>query len=327
MLKIKIESFVSLLLVSTLLFFPIKVMGEEGFQKNANTQRKTISQSLTGKTSAFKLINEQTGLEFNLLGTGHAVPFSKLPSTVQNLVNNTHILFGEIPKLDGYKEYVKKVGFGTSNVYQQLDPDIRNRIEQALKAAGREDSLETLSMMKPWMIYIQVMQIVEGRKYVAGMDLEIMNIIGKKNKGIVVPLETLPERIDAMGIQKMTIAECQDSLAGLFQPNRKQFEKAVNKAYLTDLETLHRIMGPSLSSPDMTGMLKNRNDLWLKKLPLILKSVKTKSNDFENKTPLIAVGAAHLLGRDGLLVRLSKMGYKIQRYCKNGELIPYKPHF
>ncbi|GAB6008029.1 TraB/GumN family protein [Dysgonomonas reticulitermitis] len=47
---------------------------------------------------------------------------------------------------------------------------------------------------------------------------------------------------------------------------------------------------------------KDRNDKWLLKLPQIMKE---KSN-------LIAVGALHLAGEEGLLYQLAKMGYKIQ---------------
>jgi uncharacterized protein YbaP (TraB family) len=47
---------------------------------------------------------------------------------------------------------------------------------------------------------------------------------------------------------------------------------------------------------------KDRNDKWLLKLPQIM----------EEKSSLIAVGALHLAGEEGLLYQLAKMGYKIQ---------------
>jgi len=55
------------------------------------------------------------------------------------------------------------------------------------------------------------------------------------------------------------------------------------------------------SSPTKTAMLENRNKLWMKKLPDLLKS----SNCF------IAVGAKHLESRIGIIPELQKMGYVI----------------
>lgn len=47
---------------------------------------------------------------------------------------------------------------------------------------------------------------------------------------------------------------------------------------------------------------KDRNDKWLEKLPQIMK----------DKSSLIAVGALHLTGKEGLLYGLAKKGYKVE---------------
>ena len=52
-------------------------------------------------------------------------------------------------------------------------------------------------------------------------------------------------------------------------------------------------------------LLKRRNDNWVKQIDALLKG---------SGTQFVAVGAAHLLGKDGLPDQLAKRGYKVQRY-------------
>ena len=52
----------------------------------------------------------------------------------------------------------------------------------------------------------------------------------------------------------------------------------------------------------MHALNKERNDKWLVKIPFMIKA----------KPALIAVGALHLCGEDGLLYQLEKMGYKVE---------------
>jgi hypothetical protein len=49
-------------------------------------------------------------------------------------------------------------------------------------------------------------------------------------------------------------------------------------------------------------MNKDRNERWLKLLPDIMRE----------KPSFIAVGCLHLVGKDGLIVGLQKMGYRVE---------------
>jgi uncharacterized protein YbaP (TraB family) len=53
------------------------------------------------------------------------------------------------------------------------------------------------------------------------------------------------------------------------------------------------------------ALLKRRNDNWVKQIATLMKS---------SGTQFIAVGAAHLLGKDSVPDQLAKLGYKVQRY-------------
>ena len=57
-----------------------------------------------------------------------------------------------------------------------------------------------------------------------------------------------------------------------------------------------------MSQTYQSAINKDRNNKWLEKLPLIMK----------DKSSLIAVGALHLTGEEGLLYQLAKKGYKVE---------------
>ena len=62
------------------------------------------------------------------------------------------------------------------------------------------------------------------------------------------------------------------------------------------------------NSPKIYDMfLNNRNDMWVKKIPEILKS----------GSSLIAVGVRHLVGKDGLIALLRKEGYTVEPVTQN----------
>ena len=53
---------------------------------------------------------------------------------------------------------------------------------------------------------------------------------------------------------------------------------------------------------EQDAMNKDRNERWLKLLPDIVRE----------KPSFIAVGCLHLVGKDGLIVGLQKMGYRVE---------------
>ena len=61
------------------------------------------------------------------------------------------------------------------------------------------------------------------------------------------------------------------------------------------------------SREEADRLLKNRNEKWLQKLPKLM----------QNKSLFIAVGAGHLVGKDGLISRLKAMGYIVNPLATN----------
>ena len=87
----------------------------------------------------------------------------------------------------------------------------------------------------------------------------------------------------------------------------EKMEEDIAQAYLSrDLNRLKEILDRKMaicSSPEETAaMLDNRNADWLTKMPGIMKE----------KPTLFAVGAGHLLGENGVLNLLRKVGYTVE---------------
>ena len=79
-----------------------------------------------------------------------------------------------------------------------------------------------------------------------------------------------------------------------------QLQRLYKKQNLDSIEILLKNEKKSISKHENL-FLKNRNNHWI---PKILKSI-------ENECSFIAVGAAHLIGKDGLIQLLKNEGYTL----------------
>jgi uncharacterized protein YbaP (TraB family) len=84
---------------------------------------------------------------------------------------------------------------------------------------------------------------------------------------------------------------------------------ALQAAWLAgDVKQLQKI-GPDRmrkEAPEVfDALLKRRNDNWVKQIEALMKG---------SGTQFIAVGAAHLLGKDSVPDQLARHGYKVARY-------------
>jgi uncharacterized protein YbaP (TraB family) len=119
-------------------------------------------------------------------------------------------------------------------------------------------------------------------------------------------LETMEEQLEVL--KKMTITEQKDELVDLlmnFETHRLQFDTLVNAYLNQDLATLKKLTNESFSEETQEFkdvLLTKRN------LKMVDKIVKYST---ANRC-LFAVGAAHLVGDDGLLDLLISKGYQLE---------------
>lgn len=85
----------------------------------------------------------------------------------------------------------------------------------------------------------------------------------------------------------------------------KEEGKKLYQAYISqDLKALEKLFEDTsyYTQAEMDLLLKNRNDKWMAQLPQLMKE----------QSLFIAVGAGHLVGKDGLIKGLKKLGYSVK---------------
>jgi uncharacterized protein YbaP (TraB family) len=192
------------------------------------------------------------------------------------------------------------------------DEDYRFVSEQIASLLGV--GLDQLGILKPAAIQLNVVVLA----YIEHlpdfdptnvMDVRIQSEAVKEQKPVLA-LETVDDQIHTlfgtMSLQRQ---------ADLLLCNLKNMDEsmdmiseliiAYNQGNLNDLDRLFQQQDSDFcpSTPAENDALnKDRNIAWMKKLPDMMKE----------KSSFIAVGALHLVGKDGLLNLLEKSGYKVE---------------
>ncbi len=137
-----------------------------------------------------------------------------------------------------------------------------------------------------------------------GIEQEIL-VLAKDNKKEIEGLETMKFQASVFDSipyewQAKELLKSIDS----FSVNKKEFEKMVIVYKNQRLDS----MGIMLKSSELGGgkyddiLLNNRNHNWVNQLKTIMKK----------ESVFVAVGAGHLIGKQGLIELLRKEGYKVQ---------------
>ena len=169
--------------------------------------------------------------------------------------------------------------------------------------------LEQLKMLKPQLIAV-TMAALELAKFGVveeGVDMFFYKSAQKDNKGIV-GLETIEEQIDFLlnmgkGKEDEFIAYTINDI----KSTKDNFEVMIDSWKKGEAKKLYELIVAEIktNTPDLyKNIISDRNNNWLTVI----------EKYFENqKTEFILVGAAHLVGPDGLIEQLSRKGYKVEK--------------
>lgn len=165
-------------------------------------------------------------------------------------------------------------------------------------------SLDYMQKWKPMMLEALIYPSLIPCKNASGVDMEILTLAKAQNKPIK-GLETIEFQMSVFDsipyqIQAKSLLKTIDSIEtyrGFFTKMVTIYKKQqVNKIMELIADTAYA------AAMDNDVMLKNRNENWV----LQLKKTIPTTNIF------LAVGAAHLFGKDGLIALLRKQGYTVQ---------------
>lgn len=178
-------------------------------------------------------------------------------------------------------------------------------------AKGYDIPTEQLHQMRPWlasMLLARAQVVSTGYDPELGVDRTLEREAMTAGKPIK-PFETASEQLGYL-------AEMPDKIAAeMLIQTLDEVEEGVEivdelqAAWLAgDVKQLQRI-GPDKmrkEAPELfDAILVRRNTNWVKQIDAMLKG---------SGTQFIAVGAAHLVGKDSVPDQLGKLGYKVQRY-------------
>lgn len=258
-----------------------------------------------------------------ILGTHHLTHISFVDSIpgLKRVINETEQTVGELLMTDqaamqaklqqaalmpADKDYSTIL---TISEYADLDAGLKEMF-------NGQAGLEQFKQMKPGMIsmiysislYAKVFPDFNPMGHEA-IDAYVQRI-ATENKKALLGLETVDDQIYALfdaeplENQAKTLA-CSVSHKEFMSKSVKQLDayyRTMRLAEMYDLAFNNPDEPCKMSKTYEDAINKNRNNKWLEKLPQIMK----------NKSSLIAVGALHLAGEEGLLYQLAKRGYKVE---------------
>ena len=170
-------------------------------------------------------------------------------------------------------------------------------------------TLEMIQPMKPWMVMLMLtaMQVQQaGLDTSLGLDKYFFDKAAASKK-TVVGLETAESQIDRFDRMPEALQEqlLRSSLEDIDAQNR-ELATIVGAWQRGDAVTLERtLLGGFKKYPAAyTSLLVERNNNWMPQLEKCLVRV---------KPCLVVVGAAHLVGPDGLLALLQRKGYRVEQ--------------
>ncbi len=255
-----------------------------------------------------------------LFGTHHLIPLSFLDTIagLESAFDATEQTVGELDMSKMSKmqmqimgaaimpnEYNYQTLLSESDV-QQLDKTLKDLVGMGLEQLGR---------MKPAMLS-NLISITLYQKYypnLAGavsIDQYFQDEATKRSRP-VKSLESADEQIHVL-LGSQTIerqAEMLTCMVNHPEMLKKQMDRLQSAYMAQDINALNALYEEELpddpcpsTQEEKDAMNKDRNQKWLQKLPEIMKE----------KSSFIAVGCLHLVGKDGLIEGLRKLGYTVE---------------
>jgi uncharacterized protein YbaP (TraB family) len=194
---------------------------------------------------------------------------------------------------------------------QLLTPADYKLVANELKKVSNYD-LNIFNGMNPTAVQLTIMQFSTPKTFTKDNPAidEYFQIYGKANHKPVYGLETVDEQgkiLFGSSLQRQ-VALLIKSVKESAKNNRQSKELYAN--YIAqDLEKIAILLKDTggYTTVEMDEMLKNRNVRWMEKLPVMMR----------DKSLFIAIGAAHLIGKDGLIKGLQAKGYNVKPLSTN----------
>lgn len=194
---------------------------------------------------------------------------------------------------------------------QLLNPKEYELVASYLKKVSNYE-LKLFNSMKPIIIQMTIMQFTAPRTITdsnPALDQYIQDY-GKQHDKKLIGLETVEDQAQILfgasleRQKELLLKSIEDE-----QKNKEEGQKLYSNYITQNLHQLEKLLSNTdgYTPEEMDQILKNRNLKWLIKLPTLL----------QEQSLFIAVGAGHLLGKDGLIKGLQAEGYVLKPIATN----------
>lgn len=184
-------------------------------------------------------------------------------------------------------------------------------VDDYLKTIGNYD-LTKMNKLNPVMIQTIIMQALAPKTVTAtnpAIDQYIQDY-GKNTNKQIFGLETAEDQAkvlfgSSLTRQKEMLVKSVKGVKKMRKDNLKLYQSYITQ----NLKELEKMFTNSkeFTEDEMDELLKIRNDKWIAKLPEMM----------QNQSLFIAVGAGHLIGKDGLIIGLKALGYTVKPLATN----------
>ena len=172
--------------------------------------------------------------------------------------------------------------------------------------------LKMLNTMKPMVVQAIILQLTAPSTFGTNnppID-QYFQDYGRKNQRKVLALETAQEQ--ALLLFGGDLTRQKELLLLYVREAEKNKAESLSmyKHYVSqDLQNLEKLLNGNdyYSNDELDQLLKNRNLKWMEKLPDMM----------AGQSLFVAVGAGHLVGKDGLISLLRKSGYTVKPLATN----------
>ncbi|MDH6308174.1 uncharacterized protein YbaP (TraB family) [Dysgonomonas sp. PFB1-18] len=244
-------------------------------------------------------VNEISGLKDAMESTEQTVGevvMSNMATMQQKVLENA-----KLPEGETYQNLLSEAD------YKKLDEGLIALVTAGLAQYGHFKP-GMLSMFYSTILYSKLYPEFNPASHEA-IDAYLQRIATEKGKP-VLGMETIEDQVYALFDAEPLKTQAEDLVCMVSNgENSKEQLDQLNAFYkAADLTGMYNL---AYNNPDdpcpsteirKNVMMKDRNDRWIEKLPAIMKE----------KSSLIAAGALHLAGEEGLLYQLAKLGYTVE---------------
>ena len=250
-----------------------------------------------------------------LVGTIHLLQADEsLPGNINHAYQDAKQLLMEVDtsELDPLSTQAAMMELGMlpegKTLATELDATAYNKLQSTAKTMGVD--IDMLASMRPWMAALTLEQFALaklGYSADAGVEMQLTAQAAQDHKAIT-GLETINEQLNLFATldkqsQRDYLMSTLDELQQM-QTEMAALDKAWHHGDEAKLRAL-LLEGMNANAKLFTALTTDRNRRWLIKLKPLLNS--------EHDNVLVAVGALHLIGNDGLVSLLKQAGYTVTR--------------